>query len=213
MARKAKIAGKPKIFCVGCNKTGTTSLKAALEELGFITGDQREAELMLEDWAKRDFSKITSYCHSAQAFQDVPFSLPETYKVMDQAFPGSRFILTIRDSSEQWYSSIVRFHGKIWGNGRTPPTREDLQEATYIYKGRPWQSNRLIFNTPEDDPYHRETLLEFYEDHNRSVEQYFSEREDDLLVINTAKGEDYGRLCRFLDVSPMRDAFPWENKT
>lgn len=213
LSRRVKAIGKPKIFCIGCNKTGTTSLKLALEESGIHVGRQRDAENLLEDWARRDFTKIIRYCRTAQAFQDVPFSLPDTYKAVDQAFPGSKFILTVRDSSEQWYSSLVRFHGKIWANGKTPPTREDLQNATYIYKGRPWIANRLIFNTPEEDPYHKATLLKFYEDHNSSVEEYFSERNHDLLVLNISVESDYSRLCSFLGVPSIRDAFPWENKT
>ena len=49
---------KPKIFCIGHNKTGTTSLTKAIKDLGFIVGNQREAELMFDDWLKRDFSKF-----------------------------------------------------------------------------------------------------------------------------------------------------------
>ena len=213
LSQRVKAIGKPKIFCIGCNKTGTTSLKITLEELGVIVGRKRYAENLLEDWARRDFSKIIRYCRTAQAFQDVPFSLPDTFKAVDQAFPGSKFILTVRDSPEQWYSSLVRFHGKIWANGRTPPTREDLQNATYIYKGHPWRANQLIFGTPEHDPYHKTTLLKFYENHNASVKEYFSERSDDLLVLNISVETDYQRLCSFIDVPPIRNAFPWENKT
>ena len=83
-----------KVFCVGRNKTGTTSLDVALRELGYLMGDQREAEWLIDAYAARDFKPIVEYCRSAEAFQDVPFSYPYTYVVLDQAFPESKFILT-----------------------------------------------------------------------------------------------------------------------
>jgi hypothetical protein len=211
--RGVELAGKPKIFCVGCNKTGTTSLEKVFRDLGYQVGEQLKAERMLEDWAKRDFSNIITYCRSAQVFQDVPFSLLDTFKVMDQAFPKSRFILTVRDSAEQWYSSLIRFHGKMWANGRVPPTSDDLKNAMYIYKGRPWEANRMLFNTPEDNPYEKNTLLAFYEKHNADVLEYFKGRPDDLLVLNVSKPGEYQRFCQFLGIVSDRMEFPWENKT
>ena len=43
-----------KIFVIGSNKTGTTSLGAALKNLGFRLGNQLEAEMLIDDWAHRD---------------------------------------------------------------------------------------------------------------------------------------------------------------
>lgn len=87
---------KQKVFCIGRNKTGTTSLKKALSEFGYLIGDQRAAERLIDAYAIRDFGPIMSYCETAEAFQDVPFSWPYTYVVLDQAFPNSKFILTVR---------------------------------------------------------------------------------------------------------------------
>ena len=39
------VAGKQKIFGIGHNKTGTTSLQKAMIDLDYIIGDQRQAEL------------------------------------------------------------------------------------------------------------------------------------------------------------------------
>lgn len=94
--------GKPKIFCVGRNKTGTTSLQHALLDLGISVGDQRAAEeLACRDYHRGEFAGIIAYCRTAQAFQDTPFSYPHTYRHVDAAYPGSRFILSIRDDPEQ----------------------------------------------------------------------------------------------------------------
>jgi hypothetical protein len=69
-----------KIFCIGANKTGTTSLKQAFINLGFTVGDQRTAELMLRSYIQGDYSGLIDYCQTAQVFQDIPFSWPEIYK-------------------------------------------------------------------------------------------------------------------------------------
>ena len=82
-----------KVFVIGRNKTGTTSVAAALQSLGYRLGSQPQAELLMEDWARRDFRSIIRFCRGADAFQDIPFSLPRTYAAMDRAFPGSRFVL------------------------------------------------------------------------------------------------------------------------
>jgi hypothetical protein len=89
------------VFCIGRNRTGTTSLQRALQDLGFKLGVQAAAELLLHHWAPREFGPIVRYCKTAQAFQDTPFSLPYTYQIVDYAFPGWKFILSIRDDEDE----------------------------------------------------------------------------------------------------------------
>lgn len=207
-----RAAGKQKVFCIGLNKTGTTSMAKAFNDLGLVVGLQRPAELLLKDWARRDFHRIFLYCHTAQAFQDIPFSLPFTFQALDRRFPGSKFILTLRDSPEQWYESLTRFHASIIGRGRIP-TMDDLMEATYNFRGAMYVANRLIFNTPPDDPYNQASLISYYNTHNMAVLEYFRHRPEDLLALNVAEPGAYERLSNFLGKPcPARD-FPWENKT
>ena len=85
-------ANSPKIFGIGNNKTGTTSLSKAMSKLGYKVGNQKIAELLHKDWAQRNFTPIIEYCKTAEFFQDVPFSKPFTFIVLDQAFPNSKFI-------------------------------------------------------------------------------------------------------------------------
>ena len=208
-----KHKNKQKIFCIGLNKTGTTSLKKEMELQGFVVGNQRRAELLFDDWVKKDFSRIIKYCKTAQFFQDVPFSLPYTFIAIDQAFPGSKFILTIRDDAESWYNSLIRFHGKLFGNGKIPPTTEDLKSATYIYKGFPYHSRTHVLNAPENDLYNKEILIDFYETHNKAVTDYFRFRKNDFLEINLKEDNSYEKFCSFLNIVQTKDKFPWENKT
>lgn len=205
-------AHESKVFCVGCNKTGTTSVKAALDGLGYRVGDEEAAKHLTKDWALRNFAPIIDYCRSADAFQDSPFSFPYTYQALDNAFPSSKFILTIRESPDQWYDSITQFHAKLWGGGEIP-TKKQLQEAVNVYKGRPWEVNRLLFNSPPDEPYKKESLVDFYNTHNKCVAEYFRHRPNDLLIINVAEVNAYGDFCEFLNNPRIDKAFPWKNKT
>ena len=208
-----RVYNKSKIFGIGANKTGTTSLEAAMKNLGFITGNQRKAENLINQWAERNFDEIIKYCHSAQFFQDVPFSLPFTYIVLDNHFPNSKFILTVRDNSDQWYNSITKFHAKLWGENGRIPTEKDLKNANYIYKGRPWHTNRLLFNTPKEEPYKKDLLINYYEQHNNSVKEYFRYRQEDLLILNVGEVDAHKKLCDFLKLHTTMNSFPWENKT
>ena len=72
---------KQKIFCIGLNKTGTTSLGLFFEKAGFNVAKQHEGELLLRSYINRDFKEITKYVTKSKysVFQDVPFSLPLTF--------------------------------------------------------------------------------------------------------------------------------------
>jgi hypothetical protein len=188
---------------VGQNKTGTTSLEAALKSLGYRVGNQQEGELLIEDWARRDFRSLKSYCRKSDAFQDSPFSRDFTFQAMDQAFPGSKFILTVRDSDEQWYASLIRFHTmrlrERTGEDRLPLAR-DLQEDPYIYPGYLWRVRQLIWGIEASgDPFDKDTLIREYNEHNRRIQDYFRHRTNDLLVLNLAEPDAMKSLCRFLD--------------
>jgi hypothetical protein len=202
---------RPKVFCIGYNKTGTTSLARALTDLGYRLGDQATAELLIHDYARRNFRPIVEFCRTAEAFQDIPFSLPYTYQVLDYAFPDSRFILSIRDDEDEWYRSRVRFTQKRLGlDGRI--TREDLLNDPYRYRGFLYEVNRIIHDPPDDDPYNETVLKDSYLRHNRDVFQYFRLR-DDLLVVNLKEPDSYQRLCDFLGVEPLYQDFPWLNRS
>lgn len=205
-----KFRNRPKFFCIGKNKTGTTSLAKAFEQLGYQVGEQRPAQMLLREYVRRDFEPIIRYCRSAEVFQDSPFSYPETYKYMDAAFSGSKFILSVRDSGDQWYESLTRFHAERFGAGKIP-TADDLKRAPNIWKGRAWESNRAIYNSPEGDPYNREVLINQYHQHNAAIREYFKTRPDDFLEINVASQNDYRRFVEFIGVESSDEGFPWEN--
>lgn len=100
-----------KVFCIGFHKTGTTSLGLALRELGYsVTGPNgiRDPNIS-QNVYDMAFRIVEQY----DAFQDNPW--PILYRELDDRYPKSKFILTLR-SSESWIRSQVRH----FGTQRTP---------------------------------------------------------------------------------------------
>ncbi|HEU4730488.1 MAG TPA: sulfotransferase [Kofleriaceae bacterium] len=174
----------PKVFGVGFHKTGTSSLGAALELLGYrVCGPvgylKPDIADTLHDTA---FALIDDY----DAFEDNPW--PVLYRELDERVPGSRFILTIRDPSA-WIRSIVRHFG-----GATTPMRE------------------LIYGAGRGDPRGNEThYVARYQRHNTDVTAHFRGRSD-LLVMDLAAGHGWGPLCGFLGAPRPEVAFPHLNE-
>lgn len=203
---------RKKIFCIGRNKTGTTSLKSALKGLGFRIGDQAAAEKLIEDWARHDFGRIIRYCSSADAFQDIPFSLPHTFAALDQSFPDCKFILTIRNSADEWFDSLLAFHSAVFADGHLPRA-EHLKRATYRELGWMWRAHQLIYGCEENSAYDKLTYTQHYEKHNSAVLDYFRHREEDLLVLNVSDPDAMRRLCTFLDVRWTGACMPHLNRS
>jgi hypothetical protein len=201
-----------KIFCVGRNKTGTTSLEQALRGLGYQLGNQRQGELLLDDWARRDFRRIVELARSADAFQDLPFSLPFTYQALDAAFPGSKFILTLRSNPQDWYDSVVRFHSAIVGKS-VPPRADELRAFGYVYPGWLLKCQQLAYGVSEQMIYDRDIYMRHYVMHSLNVVDYFRFRTDQLLVLNLAEPNAMDKLCRFLDIEYTGQAMPHLNRT
>lgn len=190
---------RTKVFIIGRNKTGTTSMESVLKTLGYRVGHQGQAELLLEDWGRRDFRRIVHYCKSADAFQDVPFSLDFTYQILDYAFPESKFILTVRNSAEQWYESYTRYHTKVLGTNGLP-TPEDVKQFDYCTPGWLWRKQQLVYGIDEETLYDPRIYMQQYERHNQRVQDYFQFRTKDLLILNLAHSDAMRSLGAFLNI-------------
>lgn len=136
------------IFCIGRNRTGTSSLAKALDILGFpCFHDASKANhiIMLDkDMCIKPLSKkkygyvdITGY----KAFADHPFDwiFPE----LDRAYPGSKFIYTERDIEDYIDSKERLFKTAFRGDYRVD----------------------------------RDALRQDYIEHRNLVENYFKDRE------------------------------------
>jgi hypothetical protein len=174
---------KTKVFGIGFHKTATTSLGAALEILGYkVKGPFGIHDPNIKDKALNCARLLVK---KYDAFQDNPW--PIIYKEMDNMFPGSKFILTTRPS-EKWIKSVVNHF-----RGKSTPMRE------WIYGVGDPIGNEGIY-------------LKRYDRHNKEVLKYFSQRENDLLVMDITSGDGWKMLCPFLNEEEPNKSFPMANK-
>lgn len=174
----------PKIFCIGFQKTGTSSLGDALRHLGYsVIGGRGTYDPNIAQTATR---WVDRYLPRHDAFRDNPWAI--LYEYLDRKCPGSRFILTQRDSAS-WIASVVGSFEKK----RPTPMRQWIHgHASPIG--------------------HEDSYVARYEQHNADVLEYFAGRGQDLLVMELAKGDNWEKLCRFLQVDIVQDLpFPRRN--
>jgi len=172
-----------KVFGVGWAKTGTTTLGECFKVFGYRNFGYRLSLLNKPGLAMRVAEKNDS-------FEDWPWVL--FYKDMDEAFPGSKFVLTTR-ASTRWLKSYRN------ATSKQRPTREQLAARKKVY-GVPFER---ITDTQ---------LVARYERHNDEVIRYFSDRTGDLLVVNWEAGDGWERLCAFLGQPVPDKPFPHANK-
>lgn len=135
---------------------------------------------------------------------------------MDAAFPGSKFILTVRDSADHWYRSLIKYESmrmhKRAGSYRLP-TPEEIRSDPYVYQGWLWRSMELIWGREVGEAFDEARLKAHYEAHNARILDYFRHRASDLLVLNVAAPDAMQRLCGFLGRDAAGLAMPWLNQS
>jgi hypothetical protein len=202
-----------KVFCIGFHKTGTTSLERALKQMGFILGETKIQYMLYEEIFNKKYDRLINFCYTADAFQDTPFFMKDVYKILDKEFPKSKFILTVRDNENIWFSSMYNFFIK---NKAKECGKFDIENVLKndltLYKGHRYDVLKILYpnSTLFDESYYKNCYLE----HNKEVRDYFKNRPEDLLVLNVAEKNSYQKLAQFLDIRVKKDEkFPWENKT
>jgi len=86
----------PKVFCVGYNKTGTTSLGKSLEMLGYHN-TSFERTVWREYYLKGRIDKVVRFAAKFDSADDLPWLKEDLIPVLDEIFPGSKFIHLERD--------------------------------------------------------------------------------------------------------------------
>lgn len=176
----------PKIFCIGFHKTGTTSLYAALTTLGY-----RVSGTIADDWSpERLAAEGAQFCietmEDFDAAEDMPW--PHFFRELDEAFPGSKFILTVREP-ESWFQSLDNHFG-----------HQETALNAFAYG-----SDHAKARGDKDH------WIATCEQHNADVREYFQARPGDLLEMDLGAGDGWGKLCPFLDVHIPDEPFPAKN--
>jgi len=126
------------------------------------------------------------------AFCDLPFTI--LFRQLDKAYPGSKFILTVRPEHD-WIRSVERH----W-DPAVNPHRKFWDIAPFTHK-----MHQLLYGCKTPD---RATFAKRYHRHNAEVWEYFKDRPGDLLTYHL--GDGWNRLCWFLDRPVPSVPYPHE---
>lgn len=185
-----------RIFCLGSNKTGTTSLERALIQLGFrLIPYDKSYGLYFGGGLKhsrenilRLFNIFEQRKYDYDLYSDIPYNLAGSHEILYELFPESYFILTIRNP-ESWFYSVLN-----WIQKRKCQTMYNL-----IWKIEFITSNKI-------------EIINRYNNRNNEIIQFFNNNSK-FLVINIEEKTNYSKLCQFLDKEIIDKPFPHENKS
>lgn len=183
--------GKTKVFGIGLNKTGTSTLGACFRTLGFR--HLYDVQQLTKFYFNKDFDSIYDVMEGYDSFEDWP--IPLMYEELFERYgKDAKFILTMRKTPEVWVKSLSK-HAK----------RINFEGARNIRR------NIYGFEAPDG---HEAEHIAFYEKHNREVVKFFEDRGalDQLLVVCWEDGHGWDELCGFFGISKPWYSFPHINK-
>ncbi|OUR71184.1 hypothetical protein A9Q78_10295 [Methylophaga sp. 41_12_T18] len=186
------------IIGAGLGRTGTTSLKVALEILlkapcyHMVSLAEHPEHLALwQAAAQGDDANWPALFNGYSAVTDWPASA--FYKQLMQAYPEAKVLLSSRDS-ESWFKSCqATIFPKILS------TEGDWGEMI----------RSVVFNSFCDDLEDRDRCIAAYEQHNEEVRNYVPADR----LIEWQPGNDWQALCAGLKLAEPDQAYPYINKT
>ena len=165
---------KKKIFGIGLNKTGTSSLGKYFCLLGYklyCKPNIRNIKIK-----KNNINKVYKIADKFEIFEDWPW--PLIYKELYFKYSSIKFILTIRKDEEEWFDSLVR-HSK-----RTGSTEQRLVIYGYY---NPNENNKIEHIT-------------IYQNHINNIINFFRENNPyRLLILNTSDLDKEEKIYKFID--------------
>jgi hypothetical protein len=195
-----------KVVGAGFGRTGTMSLKTALEQLGFnkcyhmFEVGLNEGHVALWRTIERgEAVDLEALFEGYQASVDWPSC--NYWRQQLEAFPGAKVILSRRDP-ERWYESVM--------NTIYPSTLAGMKSDNPEIKARVEMAFEVIwdglFSGRMDDKDH---VISIFEAHNQDVID--SLPAEQLLVFEAAQG--WQPLCEFLEVDVPDGSYPKTNTT
>ncbi|WP_027661354.1 sulfotransferase family protein [Salinispora fenicalii] len=197
-----------RLINTGLGRTGTTSLKVALERLGYgpcyhmfdIVNDSdrlRQWEKVVcegqhPDWEAL-FNGFTSVVDGPSAVY---------HKEIIQAFPEAKVILTIRDGEEWYRSTYGTLYQFALRNRDNPPEPGSMPARMYRFVNTMvWDG---LFGGRFTD---KEHAINVFRRHNEEVANFVAP--DNLLIYDVQQG--WEPLCAFLGVTVPAENFPHAN--
>jgi hypothetical protein len=192
------------VIGAGFGRTGTLSLKLALEQLGFgpchhmLEVFARPAQAVT--WQAAAEGKTVDWDALFEGYRaTVDWPSCHFWRELSLRYPDAKVVLTVR-SPDSWYESFSATIAEAAKASRTPPDpelREVFVMAHFLIVGRTF-AGRL------NDPAHAKAV---YARHNDAVVAGLPR--DRLLEFNVAEG--WAPLCRFLDRPIPSQPFPRSN--
>jgi hypothetical protein len=169
---------KTKVFCIGFQKTGTSSMRDALKSIGYRVAGHYGTDLPLEELRTRYVAMGLAMAKDYDAVQDMPWAL--IYRELDAAFPGAKFIYTMRDA-DNWINSMVKH-----------------------FETRPSSVRQLTYGAEYPCPAgNEEAYKKVYLEHRSAVMDYFAGRPDDFLTMDLERGDGWAELGAFLGLKDV----------
>ena len=185
------------VIGAGFGRTGTLSLKFALETLGFDKC-YHMMEVMLNE-------HHVELWRQAARLENVDWPSASFWRELRLVYPDAKLILTLRDS-EQWYTSVMNTIWKLSATALPEGKRRgdpEMIERAMMSHEVIWNG---VFGGRMDDKDH---VIDCFESHNQEVIDTVPA--DQLLVYRP--GDGWEPLCEFLE-KPVPDSdYPRVNST
>ena len=181
-----------RVFGVGLSKTGTTSLHKAFEHLGYESWHWSSAHVAKAIWQEMNNDGRSKTLERYYALCDLP--IPLLYRKLDAAYPGSKFILTVRGAGD-WLESVRRHF-----DPERNPWRSGWDNDPFSHR-----VHQLAYGGRDFD---QEAFVDRYRQHNAEVQEYFRGRPESLLVLDLDKGDGWPELCGFLGLPEPSIPYP-----
>lgn len=178
-----------KVFGVGLQKTGLTSLRRLMRRCG-LNARAGNATQRRNFFVLRDYDAVLRHYDTADFFCDWP--TPLMYRLAYEKYgENSLFILTVRKDSQTWFESLKRH------NAFAHPLRN---------------KHHRIFGRYYPHGFDQEHIA-YYERHNREVVRFFKERaaQNQLLVVQVDEPQAVARVTQFLRIKTEITEFPHRN--
>jgi len=191
----------------GLGRTGTLSLKAALERIGYGPCYHMMEVLLAPERARHWLEQARSGSHDWDTIfhgyrSTVDWPAAAFWRELVEHYPDAKVLLSRRDA-DRWYDSVMNTIYPVLTQGppkRAPETLRDFHEMVYA----------LIFErTFEGRLEDRTDAKRVFEAHNQAVIDAIPASR--LLVYQP--GDGWAPICRFLDVPVPDEAFPHLNDT
>lgn len=196
------------VIGAGFGRTGTASLKAALERLGFgpcyhmfevIAEPHR-----IDDWARAVDGEPVRWDDVFQGYRStVDWPGTAFWRELTEVAPQAKVILTVRDP-QRWYDSTYNtIYQLAQGDPDSAPASVDGNDGSLLPT-----ITRMIWQGTFDGRFaDRDHAIEVFERHNAEVQRAVDANR--LLVYQVSQG--WEPLCRFLDVEVPDEEFPHVN--